>query len=41
MHSVSGVAVGKHADTPLGLLAKKKRTERDTYSHTNPDYWPH
>jgi hypothetical protein len=23
MHSVSGVAVGKHADIPLGLLAKK------------------
>jgi hypothetical protein len=37
MHPVSGVAVGNYAGTPLDLLAEK-HAERDTYSHTNPDY---
>jgi hypothetical protein len=37
MYSVSGVAIGKHAGTRSDLLAKK-HAERDTYSHTNPDY---
>ena len=36
MHSVTGVAVEKHAGTPSDLLAKK-HTECDRYSHANPD----